>query len=47
MGAMLIDSGSMFTEPTLLYEYDENNLVDTTASFSFAPYKNDADLPLT
>jgi hypothetical protein len=44
-GAMLIDTGSMFHEPTVLYPYDGDN-VDISTSFAFAPYKDDSSLPL-
>jgi hypothetical protein len=43
---MLIDTGSMFYEPTTLYPYDGNN-VDTSTSFAFAPYKDDSNLALS
>lgn len=46
-GAMLVNTGSLFAEPTGLYSYDEDGLVDTSNYFNFAPYRNDNDLPLT
>jgi hypothetical protein len=46
-GAMLVNTGSLFTEPTGLYGYNEDGLVDISNYFNFAPYRNDNDLPLT
>ena len=46
-GAMLVNTGSMFVEPTGLYGYDNEGLIDTDNYFAFAPYRNDNDLPLT
>jgi hypothetical protein len=43
---MLVDNGSMFTEPIMLYKYNENDVVDVTDSFAFTPYKDDSALPL-
>ena len=46
-GAMLVNTGSMFIEPTGLYGYDSEGLIDINNYFAFAPYRNDNDLPLT
>lgn len=45
-GAMLVNTGSMFTEPTGLYACDSNGVVDTDTYTAFAPYQDDSALPL-
>lgn len=46
VGAALMNTNSMFVEPTIIYHYDTNNMLDTSVAYPFAPYKNDDDLAL-